>query len=178
MQGAATGKAERGTLRDTGTPRYLRRSATFRIPGEWGEIRLVAAMLDHPAALARFNERDLLPSDFESEFASMLVLSLLDGGDVPEIIKQQFNQHTATGDFSWRACVATSCCIGDEHGTTTVVGAFAAVDAFAARVYGGLLVKSLRQAAWRVRCDEYAPKDRHELDRLFDAAGIDGWEAA
>ena len=165
-------------MRYVNVPRYLRRSPAFPIPAPWPEIRTVAAMLDHPAALARFNEHDLLPGDFESEFASMLVLSLLDDGGVPEIIKQQFNQHTVTGDFSWRACVETSRRLGDAWGTTTEAGAFAAVDAFDARVKSGLLVKSLRQAAWRVRCHEYAAKDRHELDRLFDAAGISGWVAA
>ena len=165
-------------MRYVNVPRYLRRSPAFPIPAPWCEIRTVAALLDHQAALARFNERDLLPSDFESEFAGAFVAALLDGGAMPEILAQQFNQCTPGGTFPWRACVETSRRLGDAWGTTTEAGAFAAVDAFAARVNGGLLVKSLRQAAWRVRCDEYAPKDRHELDRLFDTVGISGWVAA
>ena len=103
MQGAATGKAERGTLRDTGTPRYLRRSATFRIPGEWAEIRLVAAVLDYTEALARFGEHDLLASNYLSEFAGDFIGALLDGGDMPEIIKQKFNQFSPNGALPWRA---------------------------------------------------------------------------
>ena len=165
-------------MHEVTVPRYLRRSPAFQIPAEWPEIRTVAALLEYPSALARFNEHDLLPNDFQSKFAKALVSALLDGGDIPEILAQRFNQFSPGGVFPWRACIATSRRIGDEWGTTTEAGAFAAVDTFAARVNSGLLVKSLRQAAWRVRCGEYAAKDRHELDILFDAAGIAGWEAA
>lgn len=164
--------------RTNGSPCWLRRTRELALPADWVEIRLVAAVLEHPAVLARFDEHDLLPSDFQSEFAGEFVAALLDGGDMPEILSRRFNEFSPNGALPWRACVATSHRIGDEWGTTTEADALAAVDAFAARVNNGLLVKSLRWAAWRVRCDEYAAKDRHELDRLFDAAGISGWVAA
>ena len=173
----ATGSARDGQ-RYVNTPRHLRRSLAFPIPAPWPEIRTVAAMLDHPAALARFDEHDLLPSDFQSEFAGEFVAALLHGGDMPEILAQRFTQFSPNGVFPWRACVETSRRLGNEWGTASEAGAFKAIDAFAAQVKSGLLANSLRWAAERVACDEYAPKDRHELDRLFDAAGIGGETAA
>lgn len=165
-------------LRYVNVPRHLRRSLAFPIPAPWPEIRTVAAVLDYPAALARFDGHDLLPSDFQSEFAGSLISALLDGGDIPEILAQRFNQFSTGGVFPWRACVETSRRIGDEWGTATEAGAFAAVDAFASRVNDERLAKLLRWNAKRVGRGECTSKDRHELDCMFDAAGIDEWVAA
>ena len=151
-------------------PPHLTRRADLPLPAPWPEIRAVAAIADHPAARDRARERGLTPADFTSEFAREFVREVLSGSVMSPAVEEAYYRHD-DDTFSWYGAMQTARRL-DEWGVLTEAGAFAAVDTYAAAIVHQSLEDTLHWAADRVRVGEFSCKDRDELDRLLDTAGI------
>lgn len=155
------------------TASYLRRSPSLPMPATWGEIRLVAALARYPAARHLAKRMGLAPDDLSSDLSQQLVRELLDDLPISTWVADGLHHYSDDCPCSWKGCVAI--CNGLDNGTATKASALAAVAEFISEVSAKRLAESFKWAAERVARGEFSPKDRDELDRLQEAAGVLRW---
>jgi hypothetical protein len=148
------------------TPEYLKRGPLLPLPASWGEVCLIAALAEYPAARHLAKRRRLDTDELSSVFSRQLARELIDDLPISPWVADALLHYSDAVPLSWKG--ALSVCLKLDDGVTNEAAALAAVSTF---VHGQLSERVDEQLAWAAAAakrGELTPRGRAELAGVLD----------